>query len=82
MEEKIYIRIPTLFVEKVRQKDRDTHSEEFFELLTYEKLIAFINNEGLAFCTSYKLKSQMKKERQDNKKALVKFCLYNGYILQ
>ena len=44
-----------------------------------QELITFVNNEGLALCTDLKLKSQMKKEKQDSKKELGKFCSYYGY---
>ena len=44
-----------------------------------QELITFVNNEGLALCTDLKLKSQMKKKKQDSKKELGKFCSYYGY---
>ena len=50
-----------------------------YESLTYGELITFINNEGLALCTNLKLKSQMKKEKQDCRKQLGKFCSYYRY---
>ena len=40
-----------------------------YESLTYRELITFIDNEGLIFCTYLKLKSQMKKEKQNNIKS-------------
>ena len=50
-----------------------------YKSLRYGELITFINNEGLALWTDLKLKSQMKKEKQDSKKELGKFCSYYGY---
>ena len=68
-KEKFIFGLPTLFVEKVRQRIRNIYNGKFpYESLIYEKLITFTNNEGLALCTYLKLKSQMKKEKQDNKK--------------
>ena len=79
-KEKFILELPTLFVEKVRQKIRNIYNGRIpYESLTYEELITFINNEGLVFCTSLKLKSQMKKDKQDSKKELGKFCSYYGY---
>ena len=79
-KEKFISGLPTLFVEKVRQRIRNIHNGRIpYESLTYGELITFVNNEGLALCTDLKLKSQMKKEKQDNRKELGKFCSYYGY---
>ena len=79
-KEKFISGLPTLFAEKVRQRIRNIHNGRIpYESLTYGELITFINNEGLAICTYLKLKSQMKKEKQDSKKELGKFCSYYGY---
>ena len=75
-----YIWFTTLFVENVRQTIRNIHNGRIpYESLTSGGLITFINNKGLALCTYLKLKSQMKKEKQDSKKELGKFCSYYGY---
>ena len=64
----------------MRQRIRDVYNGKIpYESLTYRELITFIDNEGLIFCTYLKLKSQMKKEKQNNKKELGKFCSYYGY---
>ena len=74
-KEKFILGLPTLFAEKVRQRIRNIHNGRIpYESLTYGELITFVNNEGLALCTDLKLKSQMKKEKQDSKKELGKFC--------
>ena len=79
-KEKSIFGLPTLFAENVRQKIRNIHNGRIpYESLTYGELITFNNNEGLALCTNLKLKSQMKKEKQDSKKELRKFCSYYGY---
>ena len=79
-KEKFISGLPTLFVENVRQRIRNIHNGRIpYESLTYEELITFINNEGLTLWIDLKLKSQMKKEKQDNKKELGKFCSYYGY---
>ena len=79
-KEKFISGLPTLFAEKVRQRIRNIHNGRIpYESLTYEELITFINNEGLAICTDLKLKSQMKKEKQDSKKELDRFSSYYGY---
>ena len=68
-KEKFISGSPTLFVENVRQRIKNIHNERIlYKSLTHGELITFINNEGLAFCTDLKLKSQMKKEKQDRKK--------------
>ena len=66
---------------KVRQKIRNIHNGRIlYESLTYGELVTFINNDDLALCTNFKLKSQMKKEKQDSKKKKIgKFCSYYGY---
>ena len=67
--------LPILFAEKVRQRIKNIHNGRIpYESLTYGELITFVNNEGFALCTYLKLKSQMKKEKQDSKKELGKFC--------
>ena len=72
--------LPTLFIENIRKRIRYLHNGRIpYKSLIYEELIIFINNEGLALCTDLKLKSQMKKERQDSKKELGNFCSYYGY---
>ena len=54
--------LPTLFIEKVRQRIINAYNGRIpYESLTYGELITFINNEGLALCTDFKLKSRMKK---------------------
>ena len=64
----------------LRQRIRNLYNGRIpYESLTYGKLITFINNEGLELYTYLKLMSQMKKEKQDNKKQLRKFCSYYGY---
>ena len=79
-KEKYIYSLPTLFVEKVRQRIRNIHNGRIpYESLTYGKLIIFINNEGWTLCTDLKLNSQMKKEKQNSKKELGKFCSYYGY---
>ena len=79
-KEKFISGLPTLFAEKVRQIIRNIHNGRIpYESLTYRELITFVNNEGLALCTDLKLKSQMKKEKPDNRKELGKFCSYYGY---
>ena len=68
-KEKFISGLPTLFVEKVRQRIRNIHNSRIpYESLTYGELITFVNNEGLAFCTDLKLKSQMKKENKITEK--------------
>ena len=68
-KEKFISDLPTLFAEKVRQRIRNIHNEiNPYKSLTYGELITFINNKGLVLCTDLKLKSQMKKEKQDSKK--------------
>ena len=72
--------LSTLFVENVRQIIRNIYNGIIsYESLAYEELITLINNEGLAICIDLKLKSRMKKEKQDSKKELGKFCPYYGY---
>ena len=67
-KEKFISGLPTLFTEQVKQRIRNIHNGRIpYELLTYGELITFNNNEGLALCTNLKLKSQMKKEKQDRK---------------
>ena len=62
-KEKFIYGLPTLFAKNVRQQIRNIHNGRIpHESLTYKELITFINNEGLAFCTYLKLKSQMKKK--------------------
>ena len=79
-KEKFVSGLPTLFAKKVRQKIRNIHNGRIlYESLTYGELVTFINNDDLALCTNFKLKSQMKKEKQDSKKELGKFCSYYGY---
>ena len=79
-KEKFISGLSTLFAKKVRQRIRNIHNGRIpYESLTYGELITFVNNEGLALCTDLKLKSQMKKEKQDNRKELGKFCSYYGY---
>ena len=79
-KEKFISGLPTLFAEKVRQIIRNIHNGRIlYESLTYGELVTFINNDDLALCTKFKLKSQMKKEKQDSKKELGKFCSYYGY---
>ena len=78
-KEKYIYSLPTLFVEKVRQRIRIVYNGRIpYKSLTYGELITFINNEGLALYTDLKLKSQMKKEKQDSKKELGKVCSYYG----
>ena len=80
MEGKFISRLPTLFAEKVKQKIRNVYNGRVpYESLTYGELITFINNEGLAFYTDLKLKSQMEKKKQDSKKELENFCSYYKY---
>ena len=75
---KFISRLPTLFAEKVRQRVRNIHNGKIpYKSLTYGKLITF--NEGLIIYTDLKLKSQVKKEKQNSKKELGKFCSYYGY---
>ena len=63
-KEKFIYGLPTLFAEKVRQRIRNIHNGRIpYESSTYEELITFINNEGLALWIDLKLKSQMKKEK-------------------
>ena len=50
-----------------------------YESLIHGELITFIINDSLALCIDLKLKSQLKKEKQDSKKELGKFCSYYGY---
>ena len=65
--------LPTLFVEKIRQRIRNIHNGRIpYELLTYGELITFINNECLALCTDLKLKSQMKKKKKNKKEKINK----------
>ena len=79
-KEKFISGLPTLFAEKVRQRIRNIYNGRIpYESLIYGELITFVNNEGLALCTDLKIKSQMKKEKQDSKKELEKFCSYYGY---
>ena len=79
-KEKFISSLPTLFAENIRQRIRNIHNGRIpYESLTYGELINFINNEGLVLCIYLKLKSQMKKEKQDSKKELGKFCSYYGY---
>ena len=78
MKEKFIFGLPTLFDENVRQRIRNTYNGRIpYESLTYGKLITF--NEGLIIYTDLKLKSQVKKEKQNSKKELGKFCSYYGY---
>ena len=78
-KEKFISSLPILFVEKVRQRIRIVYNGRIpYKSLTYGELITFINNEGLALYTDLKLKSQMKKEKQDSKKELGKVCSYYG----
>ena len=71
-----------LLTKKVKQRIGNLHGERIpYELLTYEELITFINNKELALCIDFKLKSQMKKERQDNKKIMkILFILWIRYF--
>ena len=79
-KEKFISSLPTLFAEKIRQRIRNIHNGRIpYESLTYGELINFINNEGLTLCTDLKLKSRMKKEKQDSEKELGNFCSYYGY---
>ena len=49
-KEKFVYGLPTLFVEKVRQRIRNIHNGIIpYESLTCGELITFINNEGLVF---------------------------------
>ena len=79
-KKKFISRLPTLFAENIRQRIRDVYNGRIpYESLTYKELITFIDNEGLGFCTYLKLKSQMKKKKQNNKIELGKFCSYHRY---
>ena len=79
-KEKFISSLPTLFAEKIRQRIRNIHNGRIpYESLTYGELINFINNEGLTLCTDLKLKSRMKKEKQDSEKELGNFCSYYGF---
>ena len=83
MERKFYFRIFNSIVKKkVKQRIGNLHGERIpYELLTYEELITFINNKELALCIDFKLKSQMKKERQDNKNIYKNFVHILNTIL-
>ena len=64
----------------VRQRIRNDYNGKIpYESITYEELITFINNEDLALYTDLKLKSEMKKEKQNSKKEFENFCSYYGY---
>ena len=79
-KEKFISGLPTLFSKMVRQRIRNDYNGKIpYESITYEELITFINNEDLALYTDLKLKSEMKKEKQNSKKEFENFCSYYGY---
>lgn len=80
MEKKFISRLPTLFVDKVRNRLKQWHRGFIpYSQYSYGELASEVVLEGINLCNDINLKRQLKKQKLTNKQALGDFCHQFGY---